>query len=176
MDLHECVTRSNNCCIALWQPLLLHPLRTDLYDSQLSPLLMHIHCNNDVYHYLLLSPSTSHDVHRSEGHAIYIYAIRNVANDRRYIGSTTDMDNRYEQHKRKPPNRMTSDASLYQPFEDNFVMTCLETVYTQARSKQAEYYWIRHYNTQAAAGYNIYKGAPTTDKRYWFLKRLGVLH
>jgi len=62
---------------------------------------MHIHCNNDVYHYLLLSPSMSHDVHSSEGHAIYIYAIRNTANDRRYIGSTTDMDNRYEQHKRK---------------------------------------------------------------------------
>ena len=117
---------------------------------------------------------------RSEGSPIFIYAIKNVNNDRRYVGSTKDMDNRYKQHRRKPPTRMQSDWSLHQPFEENFIMTRLETVYTPARSKQREYIldiycWIQHYDTQAAAGYNTCKGAPPTDKRYWFLRRLGAM-
>jgi len=45
-EAHGLTLMCHNCCTALWQPLLLHPLRTDLYDSQLSPLLMHIHCKS----------------------------------------------------------------------------------------------------------------------------------
>ena len=54
----------------------------------------------------------------SDSPAIYIYSIRNTANDRGYIGATIDMDRRYKQHKRKPPTRMGPDASLYKPFDD----------------------------------------------------------
>ena len=111
----------------------------------------------------------------SEGSPIFIYAVKNINNDRRYVGSTKDLHKRFQQHKRKPPTRMQADWSLHQPFEDNFIMTRLETVYTPTQSKQREYYWIQHYDTQAAAGYNTCKGSPTTDKRFWFLRRLGAL-
>lgn len=110
----------------------------------------------------------------SDTHPIYIYSLMNLANDRRYIGSTSDMERRLKQHKAKPPTRMRSDWA-FRPFDVYFTMTCLETVYSQAASKQAAYRWIRHYDTQAAARYNTCKGAPTTNKRFWFLRRLGVL-
>jgi len=106
---------------------------------------------------------------------IHIYCIQNVHNQRRYIGSTVDLQRRYAEHRRHPPNRMATDAASFTPFDDCFQMTRLATVESKRKAKEAEYFWIRHYDTQNSSRYNICKQDPTIDKRFWFLRRLAAL-
>ncbi|DBA81461.1 TPA: hypothetical protein ACH3X1_007246 [Trebouxia sp. C0004] len=47
---------------------------------------------------------------------------------------------------------------------------------SKQEAKAAEYYWIRHYDTQNSSGYNNCKRDPATDKRFSFLCRLNALH
>jgi len=81
----------------------------------------------------------------------------------------------HAEHRRHPPNRMATDAASFTPFDDCFQMTRLATVDSKRKAKEAEYFWIRHYDTQNSSRYNICKQDPTIDKRFWFLRRLAAL-
>jgi len=80
----------------------------------------------------------------------------------------------HAEHRRHPPNRMATDAASFTPFDDCFQMTRLATVESKRKAKEAEYFWIMHY-AQNSSGYNICRQDPTTDKRFWFLRRLAAL-
>ncbi len=41
----------------------------------------------------------------------HVYSLKNINNNRRYIGQTVDMKRRYGEHRRCPPRRMKPDAA-----------------------------------------------------------------
>lgn len=96
----------------------------------------------------------------------YIYAIKNVVNNKIYIGSTKNMKYRKYKHfyqlKRGIHGNVYLQKSYIKYGKDKFHFYLVEECLPQHR-KEREIYWITYYNTQDKnLGYNIYE--PNGDK------------
>lgn len=63
---------------------------------------------------------------------------------------------------------MRADVQQYAPFADFFECTILHDAYSKSAAARLEQLEIKkHESCDPALGYNILKGHPVCDKRYW---------
>lgn len=102
---------------------------------------------------------------------IGVYSIRNIVDNKRYIGHSKDIDKRFKNHKRsltklirhKDVNRHLFDAVKQYGF-NNFVLEVLEIFDTVDKLTivSREMYWISYYNTcDINYGYNLRRDYPS---------------
>jgi len=65
---------------------------------------------------------------------------------------------------------MRQDARDHRPFKNNFPVTVLKKVITEAAAQIYEERYIDQFKTTGPMGYNKLKGAPGRSKQFWFLK------
>ena len=85
-----------------------------------------------------------------------VYCIHCSATNKKYIGSTTDIETRVRRHYWKSvwevkTNPLYDDMELYGT--EHFVWGLIEEV-EEAYLKEREMYWMNHYNT-VSEGYNV---------------------
>lgn len=97
-----------------------------------------------------------------------------MANGRCYIGQTTNLQQRYKQHKPSPASRMRSDVSSFLPFEDYFVMDELDVAADKQQADRLEQL-IRCFASTSVNGYKSLQGAPGKYAQYWFFKRKNIV-
>ena len=91
-----------------------------------------------------------------------IYAIKNIINNKMYIGQSINIERRWKIHKCKlnhlkhPNKHLQNEWNKYG--KENFVFEIIEK-YDSKLLKEKEEYWIKYYNTNnLQKGYNIAKG------------------
>ena len=91
----------------------------------------------------------------------YIYAITNLCNGKRYVGSSVAYKNRWSSHRRKLNKNKHVNVHLQAAWNkykaDNFTFVLLETDSgTDKSRKNSETYWIQKYRTlNKKYGYNL---------------------
>lgn len=93
--------------------------------------------------------------------------IKNLANDRVYIGQSKDPKARYRAHSKSPPFRMRKDAEKFTPFKDFFHMTVLQGGLSKHEADMLEESYIEMHDATSKKGYNWCFGKPTCGKRWW---------
>ena len=88
-----------------------------------------------------------------------IYSIRNIINDKKYIGSTTNLKTRYTQHKSKLRHKKHCNLHLQNAWnkygEKSFVYEILENCNIDVLLKREEF-WIKKLNSHINKnGYNF---------------------
>lgn len=106
---------------------------------------------------------------------IAVYMIQNKHNCRVYIGQSVDPRRRFREHGKKPPTRMREDWELYRPFQRHFSLSVLGTVTSKYEADQLERDSIFRFAARGPQGYNDLEGKPTASKKFWLLRRRGVL-
>lgn len=99
---------------------------------------------------------------------IGIYCITNLINDKKYIGQSLNIQNRWREHKLKPfRNCWDKDKLLYKAIRkyglENFNFEILEECKIEELDEK-EKYWIKYYQTyppEAGKGYNENEGGCT---------------
>lgn len=87
---------------------------------------------------------------------IGIYMYENKLNHKRYIGQSTNIARRKEEHLKWPSHYSRFDAELQIIGEEGFIFSILEEC-TVEQLDEREIYWIKYYNTQVE-GYNLTGG------------------
>lgn len=87
-----------------------------------------------------------------------IYSLRNIVNDKRYIGQTIHLKNRIRQHKNSKKGCVYLVNAIKKYGWDNFELTTCCEVHPEDLDK-AEIFFIEKYNTtNSNKGYNIWIG------------------
>jgi group I intron endonuclease len=89
-----------------------------------------------------------------------IYQIRNLINNKRYIGSTVNIDKRWYEHKKSLRKNIHVNEYLQNAWnkygEDNFDFDILEQVENKVLLLEREQYWMDYYKSyKRNIGYNI---------------------
>lgn len=89
-----------------------------------------------------------------------VYAIKNVIDEKRYVGSSVDMRARFVHHRSSLRRNKHHSVKLQNAWnlhgEDNFVLEILETVEDHSKLKDAEQKWINCYKSfEKGIGYNV---------------------
>lgn len=110
--------------------------------------------------------------HRRRGTTfpIHIYRLLCKPTGKAYIGQSSSVRRRLCAHRN--PNmsstRMRADVRRFTPFADMFEVTILYSAYSTAIAAGLEQMEIsRHGSCNPERGYDILKGHPVCDKRYW---------
>ena len=99
-----------------------------------------------------------------------VYKITCLANDKIYIGVSTDSLKRFKQHKYHPPTRMRKDAAQYRPWEDFFRLELLMLCISAHEAHRHERTFIRTHKGQTSLAYNTIDGTPYTSRKFWWLR------
>lgn len=90
-----------------------------------------------------------------------IYQIKNLVNNKIYIGKTNNFERRYKEHFSESYRNRESNKVLYQAFQkygkENFEMSVLECC-NDAIWPEREQFWIEHKKTMVPTGYNMVPG------------------
>lgn len=88
-----------------------------------------------------------------------IYAIVNLSNGKRYVGSSADIQKRWRVHRRDLKNSNHHSVKLQRAFEkygaENLDFQILEHVPDKAQLEVREQYWIDFYQASTRMGYNL---------------------
>ena len=96
-----------------------------------------------------------------------IYIIKNILNNKVYIGKSIHIERRFIEHKSSSEWKRNPSKKLYQVFEseglDNFTFDILEEC-SKEELNQKEQYWIKYYKSNNPDyGYNITSGGDGHD-------------
>ena len=99
----------------------------------------------------------------------YIYIIKNLINDKVYIGQTSrTIEARWNQHKAAALRGENQGIILYNAIRkygvENFYISQLEEVDLDNLNER-EIYWIKFYNSQAPNGYNVRAGGEDPGRK-----------
>lgn len=87
--------------------------------------------------------------------------IRNIINDKKYIGQSTNVKDRLKRHKTNLENNNHNNKYLQRSWNkygsDNFEFVIIEICNTSLLDER-ERYWIEYYNTFGDGGYNLTEG------------------
>ena len=87
-----------------------------------------------------------------------IYQIKNLINNKKYIGQSIHIEKRWFDHKRCYEAHLESSPLLYQAFKkygvENFEFSILEEVENRDLLNERESYYIQSLNTLSPNGYN----------------------
>lgn len=104
-----------------------------------------------------------------ENKIIYIYKIKNIINNKVYIGQSINPNNRFKCHMRKEYNGGSSlsineDVNKYG--ETSFNLIIIDKCYSQEEANNKEDYWINFYKNNGCSMYNKFRGGikPPTNK------------
>ena len=90
-----------------------------------------------------------------------IYMVENKINGKKYIGQTTNLKNRWSEHKRKLRKETHTNSHLQNSYnkygKESFKFYILEEV-KKEKIDEREIYWIDFYNTFKGEGYNLKSG------------------
>jgi predicted GIY-YIG superfamily endonuclease len=112
---------------------------------------------------------------RSE-HMFYVYVMQHKQNGRRWFGYTTDPVRRLAQHLAHPVKRMKADIPPGGSFHHTFSFKVVYEYSTQHAAEQCEARLIERFKTtENEFGYNDLRGKPSWSKKFWYLKRRGML-
>ena len=106
---------------------------------------------------------------------IFIYALTHGPSGRVYVGQTTDLNKRFAQHRSHPPKRMRADAATSKPFSQHFNMVTLQVCANPVDANDAEQAHIARLQTCGNNGYNNLRANPAGTRKYYFLKRRGLI-
>lgn len=100
-----------------------------------------------------------------------IYIIKNICNDKVYIGQTTKaMEHRFKEHIRASKNNYEPSMVLYKAMRkygiENFYVELLENnLYGNNLLNEKEKYWIEQYNSLVPFGYNVRQGGEDCGRK-----------
>lgn len=99
----------------------------------------------------------------------YIYIIKNLINDKVYIGQTSrNIEARWNQHKAAALRGENQGIILYNAIRkygiENFYISQLEEVDLNNLNER-EIYWIKFYNSQTPNGYNVRAGGEDPGRK-----------
>lgn len=125
--------------------------------------------DNPELNKLIWTPGTELQTVRKKGFIQGVYMIRNKNDDTKYIGSSTDVEERWKQHIKMLKNGKHHSYKLQQAYNvvkdiNAFEFSLIENVSAKARLYDREQYWTDYYNTYKT-GYNCTRLADGTDKR-----------
>lgn len=90
---------------------------------------------------------------------IGIYKIKNIINNKIYVGQSQNIVNRFNSHKRKLNKNIHPNIILQQAWkkykEDSFVFEIIEECSLEELNEKEEYYIQKHKSNQKSFGYNI---------------------
>lgn len=102
-----------------------------------------------------------------------IYVIKNSINNKLYVGSTSNIKRRWQNHKNPSYHRHKFGNPLYEDMDkfgrENFWYEILETVKDENVAYQREEFWTRELNTEVPNGYNrdiAHKHTDEYSKKY----------
>ena len=108
---------------------------------------------------------------------MFCYEIKNLINNKSYIGITINFIKRMKQHKRNSSNSLIHQA-IVEYGEDNFSYTILAENLTLEEAEEMEIKLIKEKNTLAPNGYNLAKGGlyggtkvKITDEQIAYIKQ-----
>lgn len=108
----------------------------------------------------------------SSGKRFSVYCIVCRANQKRYYGVSSNVHERFKQHRRRPPKRMQADVAALVPFEAHFVLHVLP--FTFARQRTAEHFeavlTALHKTQLPAHGYNNLRGRPGYNRKFYAMR------
>jgi group I intron endonuclease len=88
-----------------------------------------------------------------------IYIIKNTTNDKLYVGSSKDIKNRWQQHRRQLKNEEHYNSYLQNAWdkcgEDKFVFEVLEECEAEALILREQYYLDYYRSYERDVGYNV---------------------
>ena len=92
------------------------------------------------------------------GGTVGVYSIRNIFNDKMYIGSSVDTEERWKNHIRRLNNKTHSSIKLLRAWEKyggaNFEFKLIETCSIN-KLIEREQFWLDFYSSYSEKGYNI---------------------
>lgn len=99
----------------------------------------------------------------------YIYIIRNICNDKVYIGQTSrTIEARWQQHKQAAKRGDNYGIVLYNAMRkygiNNFYISKVEEVNLD-QINERQIYWIKFYNSQVPNGYNVRSGGEDPGRK-----------
>lgn len=88
-----------------------------------------------------------------------IYKITNNINNKCYIGKSSNIEERFQYHKKRYKNEKEWDKPLYKAFRkygiENFSFEIIEEIEDyEHKSNEQEKYWIQYFNCYGDQGYN----------------------
>lgn len=93
-----------------------------------------------------------------------IYKITNLINNKSYIGKSSNIEKRWEYHKKRYNDIREHNKSLYKAFRkyglNNFLFEIIELMDNNYEKigNEREKYWIKYYNSYGSTGYNETEG------------------
>ena len=96
----------------------------------------------------------------------YIYLIKNLINNKIYVGRTLDIKKRFILHKSRAKTLKTSSAIHHALFKygiENFTFEIIESQISKYKVDEREKYWIKNYNSYGPMGYNLTEGGGGTE-------------
>lgn len=109
---------------------------------------------------------------------IGIYEIKNKINNKVYIGSSNDIERRFNEHKMNLNNKKHHSYKLQKDWDEfgegAFIFNIIELVDEENLLKDREQYYIDYFDS-CNNGYNVSAIADRPDKNYLFDKEKGYL-
>lgn len=100
-----------------------------------------------------------------------IYEIKNILNNKIYIGSSINLKNRFKRHKCELRTNKHTNGHLQRAYnkygKDNFSFSIIEMVTDESKLLEREQYWINKtkcYNENFGYNIAIYAGSPQKGK------------
>lgn len=117
---------------------------------------------------LVWTPGAKLQTVRKKGLVQGVYMIRNKNDDAKYIGSSTDVEERWKQHIRSLQKGSHHSYKLQQAYNavkdiNAFEFSLIENVSNKQKLYDREQYWTDYYDTYKS-GYNCTERADGTDK------------
>lgn len=99
-----------------------------------------------------------------------IYIIKNIKNDKVYIGQTTcGLNYRWNQHLKSAMNNYEPTMVIYNAMRkygiENFFISILEDNIEIEKLNEREKYWIDYYNSKVPNGYNVREGGEDCGRK-----------
>jgi group I intron endonuclease len=93
----------------------------------------------------------------------YIYVIRNVVNNKAYVGQTWNIERRLSQHFSAKGGSLLLAKAIAKYGSENFNASIVATCHTQQQMDSAEIAMIREFDTFIPKGYNLTHGGKGHD-------------